>query len=476
MLKPLLVLFNLISFIVISALLPADIKIDTKLPDGGQFVKDSSYVIEVSIEKGAVFGFAKFQLSIPEGYMAQPIETSDASFTFADGKIKFIWMAIPEADVVKVSYSLTAGSDAPAQGMLEGTFSYIEENERKKYDLPAIPISAVSPQEGEGAVASVRAEAEASRKVVDLGDGNYEVRLSINKKGVEGFAKIEEFLPEGTEATVVENNKAVFSQVDDRAKFVWMSVPAGEQVNVSYKVSGAAGIGTALDGMEGSFSFLDNNDTRTVAIMGAGDVDASALASNESSQQPASDQPQQPLSPADEIRRKIAEAKANQPVETITTGTSTVPEEPLEDVAVVEEVKVEEPVKPAPKPVTEVAVKPTPKPKKEEPPLMASKANVPNPETGVTYKVQVVAGHKVVSEKYIKEHFKFDETVSMENHEGWVKYTTGSFDMYKGARDKRETINQGGHNFPGPFVTAYNAGERITVQEALMITNQKWYK
>ena len=51
---------------------------------------------------------------------------------------------------------------------------------------------------------------------------------------------------------------------------------------------------------------------------------------------------------------------------------------------------------------------------------------------------------------------------------------TGRYGNYKEARDQRQAFVQAGHNFPGPFVTAYNNGDRITVQEALLISNQKW--
>ena len=53
-----------------------------------------------------------------------------------------------------------------------------------------------------------------------------------------------------------------------------------------------------------------------------------------------------------------------------------------------------------------------------------------------------------------------------------MKYTTGSYGVYKDARDKRNSLDS--YNFPGPFVTAYKHGERITVQEALTLTNQEW--
>jgi hypothetical protein len=105
----------------------------------------------------------------------------------------------------------------------------------------------------------------------------------------------------------------------------------------------------------------------------------------------------------------------------------------------------------------------------------AQTSTIPEPETGVTYKVQIMAAHRVVDRAYFKSRHGFDEAFGIENHEGWVKYTTGRFDVYKGARDDRERIRNR-YNFKGPFVTAYNDGERITVQEALMITRQKWYK
>ena len=58
--------------------------------------------------------------------------------------------------------------------------------------------------------------------------------------------------------------------------------------------------------------------------------------------------------------------------------------------------------------------------------------------------------------------------------EGFHKFMIGNFGEYKEARNNRETVKQKGCQ--SAFVVAYNGAKRITVQEALMITSQKWYK
>jgi hypothetical protein len=59
-------------------------------------------------------------------------------------------------------------------------------------------------------------------------------------------------------------------------------------------------------------------------------------------------------------------------------------------------------------------------------------------------------------------------------HEGMTKFLVGKFPEYKESRNYREAMRAKG--VTDAFVTAYNAGKRITVQEALMITRQKWFK
>lgn len=455
MLKQLILLFNLISMSFVTIFLSDGIEIESNLPN--ELVRDSTYIVEVVIKKGDLFGFAKFQQNFPEGFDAKPVETAEASFTYADGRMKFIWMALPETDEVKISYAVTAQQGAPSESMVDGKFSYIQDNERKSYDIPNKTISIISDEVVEEKIPAI---ASASRVVKPLGDNMFQVDLTISKQGVYGFAKLEELLPAGAEAEVMENKKSVFSQVDEKAKFVWMSIPDDQDLVISYKVKASSDISSQLQSMEGSFAFLDENETKTVPVLG-GDIDASAMvAAAEESKEENIPTPE----PEALEMEEIAEVA---------------PEEVIPEPAT----EVEPTVEPQPE-LAEIVEEPEVQNEPKEAPLVAQKetrpvapvTNIPSPYTGIVYRVQIAAGKKIVELAQIKKTYKFNEEFYTENHEGWVKYITGQFDVYKAARDKRESLVAAQHNFPGPFVTAYNSGERITVQEALMISNQKWFK
>lgn len=463
MIKSFVLLLNFVSFSFITFILSDGIKVTTNLPN--EVIQDSTYTVEVIIDKGDVIGFAKFQQNLPEGFDVQPGEVADASFTYADGKVKFIWMAIPETEQVKISYTIKATAQAPVSSFVEGKFSYIDNMERMSFDLPNQSIVV---KKSSDTPVVLPAMAEIVREVQALGGNEYEVNLKISKQGISGFSKIEEFLPANSDAQIIKNELSVFSQVDEKAKFVWMSIPSDEFLTVSYKVvSDDPNALNALKVMDGSFSYLDNNESKTVAIIGQEVTETPIVAAAqeevttettletpeentivENSQESSSEE-----KPGDETEEQVAAAQMNESVDVASNP---------------QNAEVSEPTKMMEEESTN-----------QQEPVSASKteiANVPAPENGISYKVQILAGHKVVTEKYIQKTYNFSESFVLDNHEGWVKYITGSYSDYRQARDKREDLIVAQHNFPGPFVTAYNTGERITVQEALMITNQQWIK
>ena len=105
---------------------------------------------------------------------------------------------------------------------------------------------------------------------------------------------------------------------------------------------------------------------------------------------------------------------------------------------------------------------------------IANNKHIVSPETGVKYKVQIGAYKRYLNVSYFKK-LQVTESVSIELNNGLNKYLIGLHSEYKDARDHRVKIwNE--TPIRDAFVSAYNNGNRITVQEALMIANQKWYQ
>lgn len=526
MYKAIFSLISLIPFFFYSLLDGEDVTITQKLPEKMEL--NETYQIDLIFNKGeAVQGFGKFQASFPEGIAIEMVEGAGATFTYTDGVMKLIWVNLPSENQFVVSYEITADENCLSKIQVGGKFSYLKDNERKSFAM--LPESVQVGDEEELAMEDAEEEEAEEfslnifRKVQKQGEDRYDVSIVIQKTGIKGFSKIEEYVPRGAAVEGNETMNASFSYVKNKIKFVWLVTPEEKEIIVTYSVDLSEASDKDIFNTFGEYSYLnDKNKTEKVLIetrqanmkvpekkeepvaevkpseapteLNIGGVNiklreateegmaeinagkeenkeepAEEMASNEPSSQPEESSETNQEQPSDPEEETMAEVQPKQ--EESSNETEEMPEtQPAEPVAemTTETKSSEEPTAPAQEET------------KEEPANSnmsgSTTSNVPAPQTGVFYRVQIAAGKNVVDARYFDSRHSWKDPFVVENHEGWVKYTTNnSFPVYKEARDQRNSISSN-FNFDGPFVTAYNSGERITVQEALMITNQKWFK
>ena len=91
----------------------------------------------------------------------------------------------------------------------------------------------------------------------------------------------------------------------------------------------------------------------------------------------------------------------------------------------------------------------------------------------VAFAVQLLANHRDLSQDEWTADVGFHGRTHTIRHEGWHKHLTDNVSTYSEAREMRSDIweSTSAHD---AFVTASLEGERITVQEALLIANQTW--
>jgi len=431
----------------------------------------SEITVNVTVNKGKVAEFAQFRQDLPYGFSAMAVNSANANFSFQDQIVRLTWLRLPDDDEIVFTYKIVANERLTGRVDLSGRFTYIDNNERKTVEqqprlLAITPSSNVNPAmlvdvNDYAKIASIEAIAKAGKTVAFRqqptwveDDRIFLVTLLVNKDQVQKFAKIEETVPAGYTAASIDSRGGIFTYKDQMAKFIWMDLPAEPFFTVMYKLIPEEG--TVIDQqamrIAGEFSYMVNDRTFSSVIIERRET----LARLNRDQ-------------VNDLLRDVAvQVTEQQPV--LVAGTTT-QQQPVSGTTTT-------PPATTTRPPSTTTSTPTSTPRPISTPAIATSSDASDmlkPESGVYYRVQIAAGHRPVNTQRYFRNYRLEYSVMREDHEGWYKYSVGSFAEYKDARDYRvhlgntTTINDA-------FIAAYNNGKRITVQDALMALNQRWVK
>ena len=427
MIKQFFLLINIISIFFYQLFFSSDVSVKQTLPS--TIAPNGEVTVTFTITKGDVAGFAMLKQTIPLGFVVEPLENKGATFSFKDQIVKYIWMSLPQDNEFTISYKLKNVSQDAGNYSLDGKFSYLADNEKSNIDIPLANFSVSSgeelPQivnetetiESTSASKTEIAELSIDRTIDKISENKFKVSIAISKQNVDGFAKLIETIPAEFIGLQDKSQGGVFSFENGEVKLLWLAIPTQDNFTASYFIETTSASGSKS--ISGVFSYLEGEETKKYSINSSSfNVDFN----NEIVENTTAKEKQE---------TSLQEKVTNENSKNI-DNTSKKKEEDK-------------------KPIT----------------------TTPAPETGITYKVQVGAFRENIVVDKFKKKFNLKENINLENHEGWTKLTAGSFNEYKSARDKRNVVR---NNVKTAFVTAYNKGNRITVQEALMVSNQKWLK
>lgn len=107
------------------------------LPDS--LPTNTEKLFEVVITKGELNNFAKYQIELPEGVVAEEVESRGGTFTYENKRAKIVWVIAPLDSVFSISMKLITGPLTGAAS-IEQKFSYIVDGNRKETDAPSKKI------------------------------------------------------------------------------------------------------------------------------------------------------------------------------------------------------------------------------------------------------------------------------------------------------------------------------------------------
>lgn len=91
------------------------------------------------------------------------------------------------------------------------------------------------------------------------------IRMTVHKGNTLGFARIQQFLPEGFKAEALDSKNAQFIEDGQSIKFIWTQMPAEESFEITYKLIASSGI-SGLQVINGVLIYIEDEKTEQYAL------------------------------------------------------------------------------------------------------------------------------------------------------------------------------------------------------------------
>ena len=457
--KAVLIFINFIGFLLFTILNINDVVITHTAPK--EIAIGQAVEVNLIINKNNFSGPGRLRLDLSqaEGITVKENMSDGSSFTFKDNEVLFIWYDLPSDKGIVISYTIIAKENTNGIKKIAGDFSFINDNERKQLEVPALVFKVNPELVANENIKENNSSTNSVRSIVKL-ENEYIVTVKTTIDNHKGFARIKEELPKDFNAEEIETAGSIFKNIDGYAKFIWTNLSDSiNEIIVKYKISNNKGLDTnfTISGVFSSEKLISEGYNSGIKI-----PETKYIPYKEITENTATDS----IDIENTVREDIKQ-------DTLLEFASNIELNTEEDLVTSKETQIEKKKEKKNKKKKERVVK-------TEDELVELKKNevvkniisTKKVNNNVDYKVQILAGHRIISEKQISNQFNYSGEYALETHNGWIKYTVGSNSRYSDARDSRNELKI--YNFPGPFVTAYNYGERISVQEALILTSQNW--
>lgn len=213
-----------------SGALFAQVSVTTELP--ATAAPGGNFTVKLNVAKSDVSGFAKLQQILPPGFTAEAGETANATFSFKDQKVKFLWMALPNDDF-QISYKVAVDQSLSGNQIIEGTFAYIRENETEKFIIPKdiIAIGADNAQAAQqAAMDKILADQQAKEEAAEAARQEAAPEEEVAEEVAETAEEVVETTEEVVEEAAEEIAEAAEEVVEEVAEPVEEVVETTEEV------------------------------------------------------------------------------------------------------------------------------------------------------------------------------------------------------------------------------------------------------
>ena len=458
MIKYFFILINSLTLFIFG-LFQTDNSVTIKNNIPSNFIVGQEVSVEFRISKGIQSGFAKFQLELPDGISIIKKDEMNSIYSIQNGVAQWIWSEVPEDEELLIKLTLVASELGIGIKTFNSNYSFIEKNEKKVFNM--LPLEASIQNNIINNKVSVikdtltKAEPNTSIDVVRLiSDGpnanEKTITIKIKKGDTKGFAKYSDETDLILNAKAIKTDGSSFSVSDGKIKFVWVDVPTKSELEVSYHIDLNNKNSNIL---KGEYSYLEKNQSKKYIVKSdslvIGKLKDEITLKAVQKTEPAKSIVQETEANQLTSKKIIEESKSNLTVEKTSTLVTETPNLVKKEA---NEVKT--------MPVKAEIVKETPQ--------------IVDADPNFVVQIGAFKNSKVVATVLIKKYRITDKIVD-ELHDGFSKFMVGNHNLYKEARKHRDIIKSK-HGVKDAFIAAYNVGKRITVQEALMVSKQSWFK